>query len=393
MKLGRWSRAALFACCSLLFLPDLNCSGKPAESSQSQARRPLGDHYLMLINTAVASLMTPEKFAQFEKSPYEGIAVAFLHAYDVGPVPSVAEMDARIKEWKKVTKKDIWPWVYFNRMLAVDPADKNPYSHDPYFRKFSGADLDGKSGAQKDFLQNWQNALTTAKDTKAPGIVFDPEFYNYQSTYDLTLLAQQTNTKPEQTVVMLRQLGARMADIAAKQNPGAVLWFMFTGLGYPEYKVVGGHPYFPSPAYIVFGLLDEIQKRNLPLTLISGGEGSLGYCHETLEQFQDAIRKRQSKFAPHLQKYQGILELGGTLTLWSDRSQKQGWVKDGACGTSTAATVEDLQPYLELLLKSFRCNWIYGSGDGGYQAFVPMVATRFDNVISRAKTKAYSSPH
>jgi len=168
---------------------------------------------------------------------------------------------------------------------------------------------------------------------------------------------------------------------------------MFTGLGYPEYKVVGGHPYFPSPAYIVFGLLDEIQKRNLPLTLISGGEGSLGYCHETLEQFQDAIRKRQSKFAPHLQKYQGILELGGTLTLWSDRSQKQGWVKDGACGTSTAATVEDLQPYLELLLKSFRCNWIYGSGDGGYQAFVPMVATRFDNVISRAKTKAYSSPH
>jgi hypothetical protein len=393
MKSGRWFRTALFACCSLLVVADLNCYGNPAESSQSQPRRPLGDHYLMLINTAIASLMTPDKFVQFEKSPYDGIAVAFLHAYDVAPVPSVAEMDRRIKEWKKVTTKDIWPWVYFNRMLAVDPADKNPYSRDSYFRKFSGADLDGKSGAQKDFLQNWQNALTTAKDTKAPGIVFDPEFYNYQSAYDLTLLAQQTNTKPEQTVVMLRQLGARMADIAAEQYPGAVLWFMFTGLGYPEYKVVGGHPYYPSPAYIVFGLLDEIQKRNLLLTLISGGEGSLGYCHETLEQFQDSIRRREFKFAPHLRKYQGILELGGTLTLWSDRSQKQGWVKDGACGTSTAATVEDLQPYLELLLKSFRCNWIYGSGDGGYQAFVPMVATRFDNVISRAKTKAYRSPH
>ena len=393
MKSDRGFRAVVLICGCLLFLSSLARSGSPAEIPQSQAHSPLGDHYLMLINTAIASLMTPEKFVQFEKSPYDGIAVAFLHAYDVAPVPSVAEMDGRIKEWKKITKKDIWPWVYFNRMLAVDPADKNPYSRDAYFRKFSGADLSGKSGAQKDFLQNWRNALTAAKDTKAPGIVFDPEFYNYQSAYDLTLLARETNTKPEETIGMLRQLGARMADIAAEQYPGAILWFMFTGLGYPEYKVVVGHPYYPSPAYIVFGLLDEIRVRHLQLTLISGGEGSLGYCHETLEQFQDSIRKRESKFAPHLQEYQGILELGGTLTLWSDRTQKQGWVKEGACGTSTAATIEDLQPYLELLLKSFRYNWIYGSGDGGYQAFAPLVATRFDNVINKAKAKAYARPH
>jgi len=390
MRTSRWFRPALVACC-LLALQNLTCSANPAEPSQSQARVPLGDHYLMLINTAIASLMTPDKFAQFEKSPYDGIAVAFLHAYDVSPVPPLAEMDARIKEWKKATRKDIWPWVYFNRMLAVDPTDKNPYSRDAYFRKFLGADLDGKAGAQRDFLQNWQNALAAARDTNAPGIVFDPEFYNYQGAYDLTLLAKETNSKPEQVIGLLQQLGARMADIAAQEYPRAVLWFMFTGLGYPEYKTVAGHPYYPSPAYIVFGLLDQIQKRQLQLTLISGGEGSLGYCHETFEQFQDAIRKRESKFAPHLQKYQGILELGGTLTLWSDRSQKQGWVKDGACGTSTAATAEDLEPYLELMLRSFRYNWIYGSGDGGYQAFVPMVATRFDSVINRAKARAVAS--
>jgi hypothetical protein len=386
MNRGRLFRVAFFLFC--LLVPGLSAD---SEESDSQVQRPLGDHYLMLINTAIASLMTPEKFAQFDKSPYDGIAVAFLHAYDVSSVPSVAEMDARIKEWKKNTKKDIWPWVYFNRMLAVDPADKNPYSRDLYFRKFQGADLDGKSGAQKDFLLNWQNALAVAKDTKAPGIVFDPEFYNYQSAYDLTLLAKETKTKPEQTIAMLQGLGARMADIAGEQYPGAVLWFMFTGLGYPEYKNVDGRAYYPSPAYLVMGLLDEIQKRHLPLRLISGGEGSLGYCHETLAQFQDSIRKRESKFAPHLQKYQGALELAGTLTLWSDRSQKQGWVREGACGTSTAANVEDLQPYLELLFTSFRYNWIYGSNDGGYQAFVPIVATRFDNVINKAKAKAYAS--
>lgn len=363
----------------------------PSKSGQTQVPKQLGDHYLMLINTAIVSQMSPEKFAQFEKSPYDGVAVAFLHAYDVAPVPSVAEMDTRINEWKKVTTKDIWPWVYINRMLAVDPADKNPYSKDSYFRAFPGADLDDRAGAQKDFLQNWQNALGAARDTHAPGIVFDPEFYNYQSAYDVSLLEQQTKKKPEEVVVLLQQLGARMADGAAAQYPGAVLWFMFTGFGYPEFKVVDGRPYYPSPAYIAMGLLDEIQKRHLPLKVISGGEGSLAYCHETVEQFQDAIRKRDLKFASMLQKYPGILELGGTMTLWSDRAHKQGWVKEGACETSTAATVEDLEPYLELLLRSFRYNWIYGSGDGGYLAFAPLSATRFDAVISKAKLRAYAA--
>jgi hypothetical protein len=345
----------------------------------------------MLINTAIASLMSQDKFAQFDKSPYDGVAVAFLHAYDVSPVPSVAEMDRQINEWKKATRKDIWPWVYFNRMLAVDPADKNPYSKDPYFRKFSGADLDDKAGAQKDFLQNWKYSLRAAKDTQAPGIVFDPEFYNYQSEYDVTLLAEQTRRKPEEIIAMLRKLGATMADSAAAQYPGAILWFMFSGFGYPEYKVVDNHPYYPSPAYIAMGLLDEVQAQHLPLKLISGGEGSLGYCHDTVEQFQDAIKKREAKFAPFLQKYQQILELGGTLTLWSDRSVKKGWVNDGACGTSSEANVEELKPYLELLLRSYRYNWIYGSGDGGYLAFTPQVAPRFDAVISAAKARAYGA--
>ena len=362
-----------------------------SKSGQTQLPKQLGDHYLMLINTAIASQMNPEKFAQFEKSPYDGLAVAFLHAYDVSRVPTVAEMDARINEWKKTTTKDIWPWVYINRMLAVDPADKNPYSKDAYFRAFSGLDFEDRAGAQKDFLQYWQNALAVAKDTRAPGIVYDPEFYNYQSAYDVGLLAQQTKKKPEEVVVLLQQLGARMADSATAQYPGAVLWFMFTGFGYPEFKVIDGRPYYPSPAYIAFGLLDEIQNRHLPLKVISGGEGSLAYCHETLQQFQDVISKRDLKFAPLVQKYQGILELGGTMTLWSDRAHKQGWVKEGACDTSAAATVEDLQPYLELLLRSFRYNWIYGSGDGGYMAFVPLNADRFDAVITKAKSRAYST--
>src|SRR5262249_39581848 len=68
MKSDRGFRAVVLICGCLLFLSSLARSGSPAEIPQSQAHSPLGDHYLMLINTAIASLMTPEKFVQFEKS-------------------------------------------------------------------------------------------------------------------------------------------------------------------------------------------------------------------------------------------------------------------------------------------------------------------------------------
>jgi hypothetical protein len=209
--------------------------------------KPLGDHYLLLVNTAIASMMTPDKIAQFDKSAYDGLAVAFLHAYDTSPVPSAADMDRQIAGWQKVTRKDIWPWVYINRMLAIDPADKDPYSKDPYFRRFAGADLDDKAGAQQDFLENWSNAVRAARDTHAPGIVCDLEFYNYQKAYEIPELAVRIEKSPEQTIQLLRQVGKRMADAMAAQYPDATLWFLFTGLTHPDYKVVGKQSYYPSP--------------------------------------------------------------------------------------------------------------------------------------------------
>jgi hypothetical protein len=77
--------------------------------------------------------------------------------------------------------------------------------------------------------------------------------------------------------------------------------------------------------------------------------------------------------------------MAGTMTLWSDRAAKKGWVNDGACKLATASSVEELEPYLQLLLRSYRYNWIYGSPDGNYLAFAPESARRFDAVITRAK--------
>lgn len=137
----------------------------------------LGQHYLMLVNTAVAAQLDAQKVAQFDRSPYDGVAVSFADAYDTSPVRSVTSMEAQIAGWKHSTTQDIWPWVSLNRMVGANDTEGNEYSKAPYFERFQELDLDDKAGAQKDFLENWGNALRTAKDTGVPGIVCDLEFY------------------------------------------------------------------------------------------------------------------------------------------------------------------------------------------------------------------------
>ncbi|GAC1700324.1 MAG: hypothetical protein NVS9B4_01550 [Candidatus Acidiferrum sp.] len=369
-----------------------NTSVANRSSTKAQAKKPLGDQYLLLVNTALAPQMTPAKFAEFDHSPYDGIAVAFWHAYDTTPAPSPEEMDAKIADWKKSTKKDIWPWVYINRMIGVDAKEDNPYSRDPYFHRFRGADLDDKGGALSEFLLHWKNNLRAARNSQEPGIVCDLEFYNYRKEYDIAVLAAETGKRPREVAEILREIGTRMADIAAAEYPDATLWFLFTGFSYLDYYKTADDQHYPSPVYIVIGLLDEIVKQGFRLKVLSGGESSLGYCHESLEQFQEAIQKRAMKFAPQVQKYQGSLELAGTMTLWSEPSGKTGWVKEGACGNAPAKTVEDLQPYLELLLRSFRYTWIYGAGDGSYYAFNSQSSRRFNAVITKAQANAIRTP-
>ena len=375
-----------------LALRSVRADPSAKDVAHSGAVGPLGSHYLLLVNTAIASMITPQKVSEFDKSPYDGLAVAFWHAYDTGPVIAVSDMDAQIAVWKKNTKKHIWPWVYINRMIGPDDSQSYPLIHQPYFNRFKGADLDGRAGAQADFLENWKNSLHAAKDTGAPGIVCDLEFYNYYKEYDPGELARQTGQTPEQVVRLLREIGAKMADIAAIQYPKAMLWFLVTGFTHPGYKTINNQPYYPSPTYVAMGLLDEIEARHFDLKVLSGGEGSLAYCHRSVQDFQAAIQKRAMDFGPPLQKYQGILELAGTMTMWSERSAKKDWTAEGDCAEASAANADDFEPYLELLFATYRYNWIYPSeASGGYYALEPDSALRFNPIINKAKARVLAN--
>ena len=375
---------ALIVCLSCFVSHSKNMTSLPIGSTSSDGR------YLMLVNTAFAPWVTNEQIAQFDKSAYDGLAVSFSYNYDTSRPPSAAEIGAKLAEWKRLTKKDLWPWVFLNRMVGANDAEKNPHTAVPYFHRFKGADLEGRAGARQDFLDNWKHALRAAKDARIPGIVCDVEFYNNYSGYTVPTLAAQAGKSPDEVIALLRQLGADMADAADAEYPTAQLWFLFTGLSSPAYRVVDNRPYFISSAYIVLGLLDEIQKRSFHLKVISGGEFDLGYCHRDLRELQHLIATRAESNQQVLQKYAGILELGGTMTVWSDRTAKSGFIAEGDCATATAASVEELQPYLELLLKTYRNVWIYGSSNGGYNAFKPESAPRFDAMIARARAATAS---
>src|SRR5665213_848547 len=152
------------------------CETQISARAQSAKTSATPDHYLLLVNTAMAGQMNAQKLMQFDRSPYDGLAVSFSDAYDVSPVPTLASIESQLASWKKYTSKQIWPWIYVNRMVGANGMEGNELTKVPYFQKFQGLDLDGKAGAQDDFLENWRNGLRAARDSGVPGIVFDLEF-------------------------------------------------------------------------------------------------------------------------------------------------------------------------------------------------------------------------
>ena len=281
--------------------------------------------------------------------------------------------------------------------IGANETEGNPDAKVPYFQKFQGLDLDGKAGAQNDFLENWRNALRLARETGVPGIVCDLEFYNNYKAYDLAELARMTQQPQQDALRALRQLGARMAGhrrggVSRRARCG----FFQAGFTRPDYRVIDGQPYYLAATYIAEGLLDQIQQRLLPLRVLSGGEVGLGYCHNSVDDLRQAHCEARFTiaFAPASAKNtMASWNLAGTMTLWSDRSAKKNWVAEGVCGTSAATSIEELIPYMELPDSvHYRYNWLYGSPNGGYSLpSNPSSAPRFDAAIAQAKERAYAA--
>ena len=328
--------------------------------------------YLLLVSFLTPHLSDPavSKVRMLNDSPYQGVAVMLRCAYSPQKLHE-RDFSASVRLLRLGSKKDIWPWVFFNRFICVKAGDEStPYVDGTElakpFKPIRGMDLYNEGGALEDFYHTWEIALKTARKLGSPGIILDTEPYNNYLTGELPYLAKLRSTPVEQVRQRLEVIGSELTDLADRTYPEATIWILATELTTkPVLRTLASHMtltrYHPSGSYIIKGMLKRAVEKDSKLKFISGGQEGLGYCHHTLEEMARKIQQRQEKFEPLLQAYRN-LSLAGTIVMWDKAESKSGYfATNPTCRDSTIKSLPEFEPLLKLLFTHYRYNWIYAS--------------------------------
>ncbi|HVY54699.1 MAG TPA: hypothetical protein VHC46_02990, partial [Thermodesulfobacteriota bacterium] len=151
--------------------------------------------YLLLVTFYTGELRDfgRDKMDAIAASPYNGVAVALIGAYDTGKY-TAGDFASSVKRMKEGKHKDVWPWVFFNRFIGSEEGARSlsPKSGNAYFRAIKGMDIYDETGALGDFYGIWKIALETARELGSPGILVDPEAYNNYETYKVSFISDKT---------------------------------------------------------------------------------------------------------------------------------------------------------------------------------------------------------
>lgn len=332
-----------------------------------------------------------DKIKAINESPYHGVAVSLIGAYDTGKYTE-KDFDNAVKLFKKESKKHIWPWVFFNRFIGYKEGERalSPSANNQYFKNIKGMDIYNEAGALEDFYNIWRMSLKMARNLGSAGIVVDPEVYNNYKTYRLAYVANQLGKPEDEVKKRLKEIGAELADIAEKEYPEATLWFLFTGLGSPV-KTLNpfGDKEYRTVTYIIQGMLERSKERGSKLKFVSGGELSLGYCYESLEDLKGTIKKRNESFSHVIATYPTFY-LGGTIAPWNDANlKKEGYFRKGKCGKNDLKNMDDFKPLIGQLLKSYQYVWIYAAMMVGYNPYDSDVSFAYNKAIIEVMSGSY----
>lgn len=331
-----------------------------------------------------------KKIDAINKSPYDGVAVALIGAYD--------DSDYELKHFQRgariintYSKKKIWPWIFLNRIIGFD--SKKGQSHEgcgsnkKYFERIKGIDIYNEFSALDDFYKIYKISLKIAKINKSPGVVVDPEAYNNYNAYNLNYISMKLGRSENSVIRGLKNIGGKLAVMADEIYPEAVIWFLFTGLGNPRKSINPlSEREYRTISYIVIGMLEKIKKENLKLKVISGGMLSLGYCVESCKGLKERIIQRNNSFDNIIRKYNNLY-LGGTIALWDNPDSKKGWMRKGRCGSSNIKSIKDFIPCLTYMSQSYNYVWIYAAGAAGYNPYDKKVSSKYNEIISEIKAK------
>lgn len=328
--------------------------------------------YILLVTFYTGPLndFGTRKLEALDGSPYEGVAVPLVKAYDTKRY-KYEDFKGAVAKLKGADGTAVWPWVFFNRFVGYEEGGRagSPESKHVYFSSIRGMDLYDEWGALGDFYDLWKTSLRIARDLGSPGIVADPETYNNYDAYKVSYVAEKTGKTKEEVKERLREIGRELGRIADETYPGATIWFLFTGLGNPMKTL---NPFdeddYRTVTYIIEGMLSHAAKNESALTVVSGGEVSLGYCSRSLGGLKSKVASRRKSFAKSLAAYPN-LKLGGTIAPWNDSGARTGWMRTGDCGSSELKTAGDFKPLIKQLAASYGYVWIYAAKAAGYNPY------------------------
>jgi hypothetical protein len=332
--------------------------------------------YLLLGTSTGMTRFNEVSMQMLESSPYNGTMLTPFPARYHDPVPTLKEfmptLDS-INALKANSTKDIWPWIFLNRMIGYDPAAIPGNSE--YFRAINGIDLDDATGARTDFKKIFALSLGMAKELGAPGIVIDLEAYNCENAiYHWDGLTYIRKEPQASMVEKFRSLGREMAAIAGDTCADCTILFLFTA-------------HDLTVTEIVMGLLDGIQELGLKVQVIDGGEMGLGYWSSDLDDLQGKIQFREEA-SPEVFPYPGIFSLGGTIAPYLNRSGVADWVKRN---DPDILVLRDFEPFFHEIFEAYDMLWVYASGGAGYRPFDTDIGAAFSQGLEQiiANYRAY----
>jgi hypothetical protein len=324
--------------------------------------------YLLLGTSTRMTSFNEVSMQMLESSPYNGTMLTPFSARYDGPVPTLEDFMPTLdflNALKANSTKDIWPWIYLNRMIGYDPAAIPGNSE--YFRAINGIDLYDATGARSDFEETFALALEMAKELGAPGIVIDLEAYNCENAIyhwdGLTYIRKESQAS---MVEKFRSLGRDLASIAGEEYPDCTILFLFTA-------------HDLTVTEIVIGLLEGIQELGLGVQVIDGGEMGLSYWSRDLNHLRSKIRFREEA-SLEIFPYRGIFSLGGTIAPYLNRSGVADWLENN---DPEIEVLRDFEPFFHEIFEAYDLLWVYASGGAGYRPFDPDIGAAFSQGLEQ----------
>ena len=337
--------------------------------------------------------ISTDQMRVLDASPFDGMAFWAIEGYSTEKPPGLDALRPRLQQLRAQTRKHLWPFAFLNRVLQQESADRQHTSarRDPAFARIRGMDLDNETGARDCFLATWRLNLRIARLLDTPGVGLDPEFYNNYALESIAELARRRGETVAETQRKLRALGRSMADVVAEEYPGAVLWCLFARLAGPHEAVVGAPETadlipIGAPGCVLQGILDRAREARIPLTLIEGSEGGIGYLNRSLDDLRRKIVVQERFYRSWKARYPQLI-LGGTIAPWLDIEHRAYWMKD----EPAAGKIEEFGPFFTTLMQHLPFVWVYGAGKA-YHVWEKPYADRFHPVLAAAKERARKEP-